>query len=50
MVTIRSETKNQHGDVVQTLIAKLVVPRRAATVDRPAVRLSQGREDVARVR
>jgi acyl dehydratase len=50
MVTIRSETKNQHGDVVQTLIAKLVVPRRPATVDRQAVGLSQGREDVARVR
>jgi acyl dehydratase len=30
MVRVRSETRNQHGEVVQTLIAKLVVPRRAA--------------------
>ncbi len=28
LVTIRSETTNQHGEVVQVLIAKLVVPRR----------------------
>ena len=28
MVTIRSETRNQHGEVVQILIARLVVPRR----------------------
>lgn len=28
LVTIRSETTNQHGEVVQILIAKLVVPRR----------------------
>jgi acyl dehydratase len=28
MVTLRSETRNQHGDIVQTLTAKLVVPRR----------------------
>jgi len=28
MVTVRSETRNQHGDVVQILVAKLVVPRR----------------------
>jgi acyl dehydratase len=28
MVTMRSETRNQHGDVVQLLTAKLVVPRR----------------------
>jgi len=28
MVTLRSETRNQLGDVVQTLTAKLVVPRR----------------------
>jgi acyl dehydratase len=28
MVTIRSETRNQRGDVLQTLTAKLVVPRR----------------------
>jgi acyl dehydratase len=30
MVTVRSETRNERGEVVQTLIAKLVVPRRAA--------------------
>ena len=29
IVTIRTETKNQHGDVVQVLQAKIVVPRRA---------------------
>jgi acyl dehydratase len=28
MVTLRSETRNQNGDIVQTLMAKLVVPRR----------------------
>jgi acyl dehydratase len=28
MATIRSETRNQFGEVVQVLIAKLVVPRR----------------------
>ena len=31
MVTMRSETRNQQGDVVQVLTAKLVVPRRAQT-------------------
>ena len=30
MATLRSETVNQHGEVVQVLIAKLVVPRRAS--------------------
>ncbi len=30
LATIRSETKNQLGEVVQVLIAKLVVPRKAA--------------------
>jgi acyl dehydratase len=29
MVTMRSETRNQRGEVVQVLTAKLVVPRRA---------------------
>jgi len=28
MVTVRSETKNQHGDVVQVLTSKLVLQRR----------------------
>jgi acyl dehydratase len=29
MIRVRSETRNQHGEIVQILIAKLVVPRRA---------------------
>jgi len=29
MITVRSETRNQRGDVVQKLMVKLVVPRRA---------------------
>ena len=28
-VTLRSETRNQTGEVVQTLVARLIVPRRA---------------------
>lgn len=28
IVTVRNETKNQNGEIVQTMIAKLVVPRR----------------------
>lgn len=28
IVSVRSETRNQHGDVVQVFISKLVVPRR----------------------
>jgi acyl dehydratase len=31
MVRVRSETRNQHDEIVQVLIAKLVVPRRAIT-------------------
>src|SRR5712691_12576500 len=36
MVRVRSETRNQRGDVVQVLIAKLIVPRRetASTASR----------------
>jgi acyl dehydratase len=30
-VRVRSETRNQHGDVVQTFTARLVVPRRVAS-------------------
>ena len=30
MIRVRSETRNQHGDIVQVLIAKLVVARRIA--------------------
>lgn len=33
MVTIRSETRNQRGEVVQTLTVKLVVPRRPGTTE-----------------
>jgi acyl dehydratase len=29
MVRLRSDTRNQHGEIVQTFIAKLIVPRRA---------------------
>src|SRR6185369_6210057 len=31
MVAVRSETRNQRGEIVQLLIAKLVVPRRPST-------------------
>jgi acyl dehydratase len=31
-VRVRSETRNQHGEVVQTFIARLVVPRRPDAV------------------
>lgn len=30
MVTTRNETRNQHGDVLQIMTARLVVPRRSA--------------------
>ena len=33
MVKIRSDTLNQHGEIVQTLTAKMVVPRRPAARD-----------------
>lgn len=33
MVTVRSETRNQHGEVLQILTAKLVVPRRPSSPD-----------------
>ncbi len=29
MVTVRSDTRNQRGEVVQTLVARLIVPRRS---------------------
>jgi acyl dehydratase len=32
MITLRNTTKNQRGDVVQVLTAKLVVPRRTSSV------------------
>jgi acyl dehydratase len=31
MIRVRNETRNQHGDIVQILIAKLIVPRRGGT-------------------
>jgi acyl dehydratase len=30
-VTVRTETRNQHGEVVQILLARLIVPRRVAS-------------------
>jgi len=30
MVTVRSETRNQHGDVLQLTTVRIVVPRRPA--------------------
>src|SRR5437870_1945129 len=30
-IRVRNETRNQHGEAVQILVAKLVVPRRSAT-------------------
>ena len=33
MVKVRSETRNQRGEVVQVLEARLVVPRRPSTAD-----------------
>ncbi len=35
MITLRSETKNQRGETVQVLTARLVVPRRQAASDPP---------------
>jgi len=36
LVTVRSETRNQRGDVVQTLVGRLVVPRRSPAEVTPA--------------
>jgi acyl dehydratase len=36
-IRARSETRNQHGEVVQILVAKLVVPRRASAATQPHV-------------
>ena len=38
MIRVRNETRNQHGEIVQLLIAKLVVPRRTATAAAPDAR------------
>jgi acyl dehydratase len=37
MVKVRSETRNQRGEVVQVLNAKLIVPRRVAAASRSEV-------------
>jgi acyl dehydratase len=42
MVKVRSETRNQRGEVVQVLLAKLIVPRRAATSPQPQGELAAG--------
>jgi acyl dehydratase len=34
MITVRSETRNQRGEVVQILTARLVVPRRPSATER----------------
>ena len=31
MVTVRSETRNQHGDVLQVSTVRIVVPRKPGT-------------------
>lgn len=33
MATIRNETRNQRGDVVQTFVARVIVPRRPSSQD-----------------
>jgi acyl dehydratase len=35
MARVRSETRNQRGETVQILLAKLIVPRRAPTTPQP---------------
>jgi acyl dehydratase len=35
MIRVRNETRNQHGDIVEILIANLVVPRRSAAALAP---------------
>ena len=43
MAKVRSETRNQRGaTVVQVLLAKLIVPRRAATSPQPQGELAAG--------
>jgi acyl dehydratase len=37
MVRVRNETRNQRGEIVQLLIAKLIVPRRTAATADPSV-------------
>jgi hypothetical protein len=34
VITVRSETRNQRGEILQTLVAKLVVPRRLSAESR----------------
>jgi hypothetical protein len=42
MAKVRSETRNQRNEVVQILMAKLIVPRRAATAPLPQGKLAAG--------
>jgi acyl dehydratase len=35
LIRVRSETRNQHGEIVQTMIMKLVVPRRTTAAPAP---------------
>jgi acyl dehydratase len=46
MIRVRSETRNQHGEIVQILMAKLVVPRR--TVARKGEDLSPPLDPIPR--
>jgi acyl dehydratase len=57
MVRVRNETRNQRDEIVQVLIAKLVVPRRTAAARAPdasptasdaATRLAEGQDGSAR--
>jgi acyl dehydratase len=41
MARVRSETRNQRGETVQILLAKLIVPRREATSPQPQGELAE---------
>ena len=41
MARVRSETRNQRGETVQILLAKLIVPRRAPTAPQPQGELAE---------
>src|SRR5256712_14061312 len=47
MIRVRNETRNQHSEIVQILMAKLVVPRRTSAALGPDV-LPAGRDAVPR--
>ena len=46
ITTIRSETRNQRGEVVQVLVAKLVVPRSKASTNSDAAQCHSTQEPV----